>query len=103
MNLINTFTPELKSKFDEFSGKSSGEVWVILYEGRFLQMPSGKSFWKKIGQAKNAFHSGIRYCLWDIHPHGKVDTHALMKELMDKGTIEFKNIAGTHLMREIKP
>lgn len=58
----------MNKNIENFLDKYSGEqvsCWVIVYNGKFLKMPSGKNSWEKEGHARNAFHNAIKTYVCD--------------------------------------
>lgn len=79
--------PDLEKRLDDLVLTKPG-VCIILYKGKQLQMPSGKSVWTAPRHAKSAWSNafGNRAAKY----YGYKDAKALRDDLISKGLLYFK-------------
>lgn len=68
-------------------------VWRIKINGQYVATMSGKTVWKRIGDAKNAVHNHID-AWFGCLPYGQRnykddDSHKYLDALMKSGVLEF--------------
>lgn len=68
---------------------SSKAGYKIYFEGDLLVMNSGKFLWKKKGEAMNALIGSLKYTI-GYHGYYKEQTHKVLEELIEKGTIKIE-------------
>lgn len=81
--------------------QSNFESWIILYKGNQIMLPSGKSVWSKIGDAKLAlgYHIGFkvhRFIREKFKELNYTERRKIFKNVIDElikdGIIEFKKL-----------
>ena len=77
---------------DPKASKTPKTVWRVKINGQYIATVSGKTVWKRIGDAKNAVHNHIQDWLYRI-PYGSrnysIDSGHYMHEMMKQGVLEF--------------
>lgn len=78
---------KITDRLDQFISITSQSPCIIIYQGKQLTMPSGKSSWKTKGYAKSALSNAFGYDNYEFKKeHGENLTTYLERE----GIVEFK-------------
>jgi hypothetical protein len=65
-------------------------IWRVKINGKFAATISGKTAWKRLGDAKNAIRNHVEsYCAVHDTWQRRSDTSALYDRLLKEGHIEF--------------
>lgn len=87
-DIVKSFRYESETK------KTPRTVWRVKINGQFVTTCSGKTVWKRIGDAKNAIHNHVDDWVsrlpWSERRETKYDfSHSVLKTMMEQGIIEF--------------